>query len=130
MNLLPAFSFTAVPFTKSVTAADGMTKLKPCTMPPSGPGASDTNVRRPITLPRSSTTGPPELPHAAGASVWITVLLFLSCLKPDTAPFVIDASTIEDWFKSSCESTTPGKPMMWTGSPICAPLESASESTG
>ena len=60
----------------------------------------------------------------------MTVLLFLSCLKPETAPLVIDASTMEDWFSSSCVSTTPGKPMMWTGSPIWTPLESASESTG
>ncbi len=130
LNLLPPFTFTGVPFTKSVTAAAGMTKLKPCTMLPSGPGASDTKVSRPTTLPRSSTTGPPELPHAAGASVWITVLLFRSCLNPEIAPLVIDASTIEDWFRSSCESTTPGKPMMCTGSPIWAPLASASESTG
>ncbi len=116
--------------TKSVTAADGMTKLKPCTIPPSGPGASETNVSSPTTLPRSSTTGPPELPHAADASVWITVLLFLSCLNPEMAPFVIDASIMDDWFRSSWERTTPGNPMMCTGSPICTVFESASASTG
>lgn len=96
LNLLPAFTLTGVSFTKSVTAEDGMTKLNPWTMLPSGPGASDTNVSRPITLPRSSTVGPPELPHAAGASVWMTVLLFRSCLKPEIAPLVIEASTMED----------------------------------
>ena len=41
-------------------------------MLPSGPGASDTKVSTPCTAPRSSTAGPPELPQAAEASVWIT----------------------------------------------------------
>src|SRR5262245_66441549 len=97
-----------VPSMKFLTACDGMMKLNPWTMLPSGPGASETNVRTPTTAPRSSTAGPPELPHAAGASVWITGWPALSSLNPETAPFVTEASIDADAFNSSWDSTTPG----------------------
>src|SRR5437762_1096112 len=101
LNLPIESRLTGVPWTKLFTAFAGMRKLNPWTMLPSGPGASDTNVSTPTTWPRSSTAGPPELPQAAGASVWITELLLESSLKPETAPLVTDASTDADLFNSS-----------------------------
>src|SRR6266581_3079000 len=103
LNFPCSLILTGVPFTKSLTAWEGMLEL---------------------------TAGPPELPHAAGASVWITGLLALSCLNPLTAPGLTEASTLADWFRSSWERTTPGKPRMRRGSPICTAVESASDSTG
>src|SRR5215831_8101640 len=108
LNLPIESRLTGMPCTKVFTAFAGMRKLNPWTMLPSGPGASDTNVSTPTTKPRSSTAGPPELPHAAGASVWITALLDASSLKPETAPLVTDASTDADLLSSSWETTTPG----------------------
>src|SRR3989449_2167164 len=107
-----------------------MTKLNPWTMPPSSVPASETNVRTPRTSPRELTAGPPLLPHAAGASVWMTGWFVTSCLKPEIAPFVTDASTLADALSSSWLSTTPGKPRMWSLSPICAFDESPSASDG
>ena len=78
------------------------------------------NVSTPISSESSPTAGPPLLPWAAGASVWTRSWPMASILKPDTAPLVTEASSVADWFSSSCESTTPGKPRMCTGSPICA----------
>ena len=98
--------------TNSRTAADGMTKLKPCTMPPSSPPVAETKVRTPKTSPREFTAGPPLLPHAAGASVWMTGRFCTSCLNPEIAPLVTDASTLADALRSSWLSTTPGKPRM------------------
>ena len=89
-----------------------MMKLKPWTMPPSGPGASDTKVSTPTIAPRSSTAGPPELPQEAEASVWIMGAPDTSSWKPETAPLVTDASLDVDLFRSSCDDTTPGKPKM------------------
>ena len=114
----------------SRTAADGMTKLNPWTMPPSSVPASETNVRTPRTSPRELTAGPPLLPHAAGASVWMTGWFVTSCLNPEIAPLVTDASTLADALRSSWLSTTPGKPRTWSLSPIWALAESASESVG
>src|SRR5207237_1029625 len=54
----------------------------------------------------------------------------MSRLKPETVPFVTDASTFADAFRSSCVITTPGKPMMWIASPMCAAVESPSGSAG
>ena len=96
LNFPKSLILTAVSLTKSFTPCAGMMKLKPCTMLPSGPGASDTKVRTPSSSARELITGPPELPHAAGASVWMYGLFALSCLKPDTAPFVTEASTLAD----------------------------------
>src|SRR5207253_2150981 len=107
-----------------------MTKLNPWTMPPSAPPASETNVRTPRASPRELTAGPPLLPHAAGASVWVTGWFVTSCLNPEIAPFVTDASTLFDAFNSSWLSTTPGKPRMWSLSPSFAFDESPSTSVG
>src|SRR6266704_3599798 len=107
-----------------------MTKLNPWTMPPSSVPASETNVRTPRTSPRELTAGPPLLPHAAGASVWMTGWFVTSCLNPEIAPLVTDASTLADALRSSWLSTTPGKPRTWSLSPIWALAESASESVG
>ena len=96
LNFPCSLILTGVPFTKSLTAWEGMMKLKPCTMLPSGPGASDTNVSTPTSSALELTAGPPELPQAAGASVWITGLLALSCLNPLTAPGLTEASTLAD----------------------------------
>ena len=54
----------------------------------------------------------------------------MSCLKPEIAPFVTDASTFADAFKSSWLSTTPGKPRMWILSPIFVFEESPRVSAG
>src|SRR2546429_427250 len=107
-----------------------MTKLNPWTMPPSSVPASETNVRTPRTSPRELTAGPPLLPHAAGASVWMTGWFVTSSLNPEIAPLVTDASTLADALRSSWLSTTPGKPRMWSLSPICVFEESASGSVG
>ncbi len=99
-------------------------------MLPSAPGASDTNVSTPTTAPLSFTAGPPELPHAAEASVWMNGWPDLSSLNPDTVPLVTVASMDADSLSSSWESTTPGNPMIWMESPISAPFESVRGSTG
>ena len=111
-------------------AADGITKLNPWTMPPWPPDSSVTNVRTPSTSPWEPTAGPPLSPHAAGASVWITGWLAMSCLNPEIAPFVTDASTCAEALSSSWLTTTPGKPRMWSLSPIFAFDESPSVSDG
>ena len=72
VNLLVPLSETSVSLTNSRTASAGMTKLKPWTSAPSGPGASETKVSTPRTCPFWLTAGPPELPKEADASVWIT----------------------------------------------------------
>src|SRR5216684_3552216 len=46
------------------------------------------------------------------------------------APFVTEASTFADALRSSWESTTPGKPRMWIGSPILTFFDSASLKAG
>ena len=83
-------------------------------------GVSVVNVMTPRSAASSPTAGPPELPCAAAASVCTMSWPMESCLKPETAPLVTDASSVADLLSSSCDSTTPGKPMMCTGSPICA----------
>ena len=89
-----------------------------------------TNVSTPTTSPASFTAGPPLLPQAAAASVWITGWLARSCLKPEIAPLVMEASILADEFKSSWLNTTPGNPMMCMRSPIRVFAESASASVG
>jgi len=54
----------------------------------------------------------------------------MSCLKPEIAPLVTDASTFADAFKSSWLNTTPGKPRMWIRSPTLAFDESPSINAG
>jgi hypothetical protein len=51
-------------------------------------------------------------------------------LKLEMAPFVTEASTFAVALRSSCESTTPGKPRMWIGSPIFTFFDSASLKAG
>src|SRR5712692_5800213 len=72
LNVPCSLILTGVSLTKSLTAWDGMMKLKPCTMLPSGPGVSETKVSTPMSSEIELTAGPPEFPQAAGASVWIT----------------------------------------------------------
>ena len=74
----------------------------------------------PISIASSPMAGPPLLPCVAGASVCTRSWPIASILKPDTVPLVAEASTVADWLRSSCESTTPGNPRMCTGSPIWA----------
>src|SRR5438105_40700 len=97
-----------------------MMKLKPCTILLWASDDNVTNVSTPTTAPASLTAGPPLLPHAADASVWITSWSARSCLNPETAPPVTDASILADEFSSSWLRTTPGKPTMWSRSPMCA----------
>ena len=59
-----------VPARNVDTSFAGIRKLKPCTMEPLEP-ASVTAVRTPITVPSFVIAGPPLLPCAAEASVWI-----------------------------------------------------------
>ena len=72
LNGLWSARSTLVPLRNSFTASAGMMKLKPWTMLPSAPGERETKVRTPTMSPRAFTAGPPEFPHAAGASVWMT----------------------------------------------------------
>src|ERR1700687_3962803 len=69
LNLPCWLILTGVSATKFFTVLDGMAKLKPWTMLPSAPGASDTKVRTPTSSPLGLIAGPPELPQAADASV-------------------------------------------------------------
>src|SRR5947208_12344028 len=69
-----------------------MMKLKPCTILLWASDDNVTNVSTPTTAPASLPAGPPLSPHAADASVWITSWLARSCLNPETAPPVTDAS--------------------------------------
>ena len=94
-------SLTGVSETKFFTVRAGMAKLKPWTMLPSAPGASDTKVRTPTSSALLLMAGPPELPQAADASVWMNGWLALSCFKPETAPVVTEASRLADSFRSS-----------------------------
>ena len=107
---------TSVPCKNVRTSRAGIRKLKPCRTTPSG--ESDTKSMTPTTTASSPMAGPPLLPCAAGASVCIRSWPIASILKPETVPLVTEASTLADWFSSSWESTTPGKPRMCTGSPI------------
>ena len=116
LNALSPGFVTSVPWRNFVTSFAGMRKLKPWTSLPDD--ESEMNVITPTTVASSVTAGPPLLPWAAGASDWMTLWPIWSCLKPDTAPLVTEASSAALLFKSSCERTTPGKPRMWTGSPI------------
>jgi hypothetical protein len=118
LNLLSPGVRTCVPLRKARTSLAGMRKLKPCTTPPAAD--SDTKVITPTSVTSSVMAGPPLLPCAAGASVWIRSCPMASTLKPETAPFVTEASSATELLRSSCVSTTPGKPRMRTGSPILA----------
>ncbi len=117
LNWLSPGFVTSVPWRNLMTSFAGMRKLKPCTIAPPD-GESETNVITPTSEASSVTAGPPLLPCAAGASLWMTSWPIASCLKPDTAPLVTEASSVTLRFSSSCERTTPGKPRIWTGSPI------------
>ena len=118
LNVLSPGLATSVPCKKVATSLAGIRKLNPCTMAP--PDAeSVTATITPTSAASSPMPGPPLLPCAAEASVCTRSWPIWSCLMPDTAPLVTDASSVELWLRSSWERTTPGKPRMWTGSPIC-----------
>src|SRR5207253_5382644 len=74
---------TGVSSRNLTTAAEGMMKLKPCTILLWASDDNVTNVSTPTTAPASLTAGPPLLPHAADASVWITGWFARSCLNPE-----------------------------------------------
>src|SRR5213078_263593 len=57
-------------------------------------GVSVVNVMTPSSAASSPTAGPPELPCAAAASVCTMSWPMESCLKPETAPLVTDASSV------------------------------------
>ena len=58
-----------MPSRNCLTAAEGMMKLNPCTLPPS---LWVTKVRTPITSPAMLIAGPPLVPASAAASVCMT----------------------------------------------------------
>src|SRR5207245_1356603 len=91
LNWLSPGFVTSVPWRNLMTSFAGMRKLKPCTIAPPD-GESETNVITPTSEASSVTAGPPLLPCAAGASLWMTSWPIASCLKPDTAPLVTEAS--------------------------------------
>ena len=107
-RLSPAL--TSVPRRNPRTSLAGMRKLNPWTAPPVG--EREMKVMTPTTVASSVMAGPPLFPCAAGASVWITFWPIASCLKPETSPFVTDASSRALLLRSSWVRTTPGKPRM------------------
>ena len=62
---------TGVPSRNFFTSRAGMTKLNPCKIAPLEPPDSVVAVSTPMSIASSPTTGPPELPCAAAASVWM-----------------------------------------------------------
>src|SRR3972149_6835989 len=107
LNLPGWLSLTGWSATKFFTVWAGMAKLKPWTMLPSAPGASDTKVRTPTSSALVLMAGPPELPQAADASVWMNGWLALSSFKPETAPVVIEASRLSGLFGRAWERARP-----------------------
>jgi len=112
---------TAVSARKVRTSLAGTRKLKPWTGAPLE-GESETNVITPTTVASLAMAGAPLVPYVAGASVWMTFRPIASFLKPETAPFVTDASSATPLCSSSWVRSRAGKPRMCTASPICPSL--------
>ena len=79
----------------------------------------------PITRPGASSSGPPELPWAIGASIWIASINW----KCGAVRAAIDRPTAETTPTASESSLPSGLPIAATGSPTATSAERPSGST-
>ncbi len=107
LNLLSPGFLTSVPCKNLPTSRAGIRKLNPCVSAPDD--ESDTNCITPTSVASSVMAGPPLLPWAAGASVWMRSWLMTSTLNPDTAPLVAEASRVDALVQELVGEHDPGK---------------------